>query len=84
MSDIVCLLTKPAQEIECLCFDHKPCDIRIDDGGHMVCRHGSNETIIDGIAKIVCPIEIERESEKWDAFLKSESNAGDQNAKKTK
>jgi hypothetical protein len=72
MSELVCLMPKPTQEIQCLCFDRKTCDIHIDDGGQLVCRHGSNENVVDGIAKIICPIEIAAEREKWDKFLAKE------------
>jgi hypothetical protein len=72
MTEMVCLLPKPTIEIECLCFDHKPCDIRIDDGGHLVCRHGSNEGVIDGVAKVICPLEIASERLKWEAFIQAE------------
>lgn len=61
-------------EIECLCFDHQPCDIRINDGGHLVCRHGSNEGVIDGIAKVICPLEIASERLKWEAFIEEEKS----------
>ncbi len=55
MTEMMCLLAKPTMDIECVCFDLKTCDIRINDGGHLVCRHGSNEDVIDGVAKVVCP-----------------------------
>ena len=72
MSELVCLLSKPTQEIECLCFDQKTCDIRINDGGHLVCRHGSNEGIVNGIVKVICPLEIATEGIKWEKFLDEE------------
>ncbi len=72
MSELMCLLPKQAIETECLCFDERPCDIRINDGGYLVCRHGSNEGIVDGIAKVVCPLEIDSERKKWEAFLNKE------------
>ncbi|MCW3999402.1 MAG: hypothetical protein NWE93_04100 [Candidatus Bathyarchaeota archaeon] len=72
MTEIVCLLPKPTMEIECLCFDTKPCDIRINDGGHLVCRHGSNEGVVEGIAQVICPLEIANERLKWEAFIESE------------
>jgi len=75
MSGMVCLTLKCNQEIECLCFDRKTCDIHIDDGGQLVCRHGSNEHVVDGIAKVICPIEIASEQEKWDRFLSEEKEA---------
>jgi hypothetical protein len=74
MKEILCLLTKPTTDVECLCFDNKPCDIHIDDGGQLVCRHGSNEGVIDGEAKVICPLEIASEREKWERFLKQEKN----------
>jgi hypothetical protein len=72
MSQVVCIVKEPPQEIECLCYDNKPCNIHIDDGGNLVCRYGSNEGIVDGIAKVICPLEIESERKKWEAFLKQE------------
>ncbi len=72
MISITCLSPSSAIEIECECFDQKPCDIHIDDGGNLVCRHGSNEGIVDGIAKVTCPLEIESERKKWEDFLKQE------------
>lgn len=74
MTQLVCLLPKPPMEIKCLCFDQKPCDIQIDDGGNLICRHGSNEGVIDGIAKVICPLEIDSERKKWEAFLNKERN----------
>ncbi len=74
MAEIVCLLPKPTMEIECLCFDNKPCDIRVNDGGIMVCRHGDNEGVVDGIAKVICPLEIDVERVKWLEFLNNEMN----------
>jgi hypothetical protein len=73
MTQIVCLSTNPEDSIECLCFDGKACDIHIDDGGNLVCRHGSNESVVDGVAKIICPLEIYTERQKWEAFLNQES-----------
>lgn len=72
MSNLVCLAPKSGVEIKCLCFDQKPCDIRIDDGGHLVCRYGNNENVIDGIVSVVCPLEIDVERKKWEEFLKKE------------
>jgi hypothetical protein len=72
MSQLLCLQPKPTVDIECLCFDEKPCDIHINDGGNLVCRHGSNEGIVDGIAKVICPLEIDSERKKWEAFLDKE------------
>lgn len=69
------VLPDPTKEIECLCFDGKVCDIHIDDGGHLVCRYGSNEGIVDGIAKVICPLEIESERKKWEEFLYKETIA---------
>ena len=74
MSEMVCLLTGPTSDIECLCFDSKPCDIHIDDGGNLVCRHGNNERIVDGVASVICPLEIVRERENWEKFLEQERN----------
>ena len=74
MSQVVCMLPKPTMDIECLCFDHKTCDIHIDEGGNLICRHGSNEGLVDGIAKIICPLEIDSERKKWEAFLNKERN----------
>ena len=68
----ICLLTEPAEELECLCYDNKPCDIHVDDGGNLVCRYGNNESVVAGLAKVICPLEIEAEREKWKAFLKQE------------
>ena len=68
------LLPKPTLDIDCLCFDHRVCDIHIDDGGKLVCRHGSNEGIVDGIAKVICPLEIDTERVKWVEFLNREMN----------
>ena len=75
MSKLVYLMPKITQEIACICFDRKACDIHIDDGGRLVCRHGSNENVIDGIANVICPIEIATEKEKWDKFLSEEKEA---------
>jgi hypothetical protein len=75
MSEMVCLAPRFTQQIECLCFDRKACDIHIDDGGQLVCRHGSNENVVEGIAKVICPIEIATEREKWDRFLSEEKEA---------
>ncbi len=72
MTQLVCLSPKPTPEIECLCFDQKPCDIRINDGGHLICRHGSNEGVVDGAAKVICPLEIYSERVKWEAFINAE------------
>ncbi len=75
MPEMVCLVPKSTMEIECVCFDQKPCDIRINDGGHLVCRHGSNEGVVDGVAKVICPLEIASEQVKWDLFLHQERSA---------
>jgi hypothetical protein len=80
MSEL-CLLQKPAVETECLCFDQKHCDIHVNDGGYLVCRHGSNEGVVDGIARVICPLEIDSERKKWEAFLDQERN---QSARKRK
>ncbi|NLB75995.1 MAG: M20 family metallo-hydrolase [Crenarchaeota archaeon] len=72
MSEIVCLLPMSATAVECICFDQKVCDIHIDDGGNLVCRYGSNEGIIDGIASVICPLEIDTERKKWESFLNKE------------
>jgi hypothetical protein len=69
--------------IECLCFDQQICDIHIDDGGNLVCRHGSNEGVVNGIARVICPLEIESEHKKWEEFLAKEANEKD-NGKKVK
>jgi hypothetical protein len=61
-------------EVDCLCFDEKKCDIHIDEGGSLVCRHGSNEGLVDGMAKVVCPLEIDSERKKWEEFLINEIN----------
>ncbi len=74
MTEMVCLLPTHKQEIECLCFDQKACDIHLDDGGTLVCRHGSNEGVIDGIAKVICPLEIATERKKWERFIQEELN----------
>jgi hypothetical protein len=74
MAEIVCLQPTPTVEIECECFDGKACDIHIDDGGNLVCRHGSNEGKLDGVAAVTCPLEIASERTKWNAFLKQEMN----------
>jgi hypothetical protein len=74
MVEILCLSPKPEEEIECECFDGKACNIHIDDGGNLVCRHGSNEGILDGSAAVTCPLEIESERKKWEEFLKKEMN----------
>ena len=72
MTEMLCLLPKTTMSIECMCFDQKICDIHIDDGGNLVCRYGSNEGIVDGIVKVICPLEIESERKKWDEFLAKE------------
>ncbi len=74
MSEMLCLLPKPTMAIECLCFDQKTCDIHIDDGGNLVCRHGSNEGVVDGIAQVICPLEIGTERKKWEEFLSKETS----------
>ncbi len=72
MSQIMCLYQESAEEVECLCYDNKPCNIHIDDGGNLVCRYGNNEGEINGDAKVICPLEIETERKKWEIFLKQE------------
>ena len=72
MSELVCLSHKPLMEIECVCFDQKTCDIKINEGGHLVCRYGSNEGTVGGVAKVICPLEIASEQVKWDLFLSQE------------
>jgi len=72
MTQSACVFKEPALEIECLCYDNKPCDVHIDDGGNLVCRYGSNESLVDGLAKVICPLEIESERKKWRTFLKQE------------
>jgi hypothetical protein len=74
MSQMVCLLPPQKENIECLCFDERVCDIHLDDGGNLVCRHGSNERVVDGIARVICPLEIASERKKWEAFLNEEIN----------
>jgi len=74
MTELLCLRPKPTMEIECVCFDERACDIHIDDGGTLVCRHGSNEGIVDGIARVICPLEIASERKKWETFLNEERN----------
>jgi len=72
-NQMLCMMPNFKDEIECLCFDGKTCDIRIDDGGNLICRYGSNEGIIDGVARVVCPLEIDNERKKWDKFLEEEA-----------
>ena len=60
------------EEVECLCYDQKTCDIHIDDGGTMVCRHGNNEALVGNIATVICPLEIASERKKWEKFLQQE------------
>jgi hypothetical protein len=72
MAEMVCLSPQSNQEIECECFDNKPCDIRINDGGNLVCRYGKNEGVVDGIAAVTCPLEIDSERKNWETFLKQE------------
>jgi hypothetical protein len=74
MFNMACLSPNFTPEIECQCFDQKPCDIHIDDGGTLVCRHGSNEGQVDGIATVICPLEIASERNKWEEFLRQEIN----------
>jgi hypothetical protein len=74
MFNMACLSPNFTPEIECQCFDQKPCDIHIDDGGNLVCRHGSNEGAVDGIATVTCPLEIANERKKWEEFLRQEIN----------
>ncbi len=72
MSQMVCMLPKPTVDIQCLCFDQKTCDVHIDEGGNLVCRYGSNEGVVDGTAKVICPLEIDTERKKWEEFLNKE------------
>jgi hypothetical protein len=72
MSELSPLQHDPSCDFECLCFDKKKCDIHIDEGGCLVCRHGSNEGVVDGMAKVVCPLEIDSERKKWEDFLNQE------------
>jgi len=72
MSEIVCLPEEIIEEVECLCYDDKPCNIHVDDGGRLVCRYGDAEGIVNGLARVICPLEIESERKKWAAFLKEE------------
>ena len=74
MTGVLCLSPNSTQEIKCHCFDQKACDIHIDEGGNLVCRHGSNEGILDGTATVTCPLEIASERKKWAEFLKQEIN----------
>ncbi|MCL4429457.1 MAG: hypothetical protein M1167_01775 [Chloroflexi bacterium] len=74
MTSITCLSPNSTVEIECQCFDGKTCDIHIDEGGNLVCRHGSNEGVLDGMAAVICPLEIASERVKWEEFLKQEMN----------
>jgi hypothetical protein len=72
MSEMDPLQNSLSCEVECLCFDEKRCDIHIDEGGSLVCRHGSNEGVIEGMAKVICPLEIDSERKKWEEFLNKE------------
>ena len=72
MSQIMCLFKELPEETECLCYDDKPCNIHIDDGGKLICRYGDAEGVVEGLAKVICPLEIETERKKWEAFLKQE------------
>ena len=72
MSQIMCLFKELPEETECLCYDNKPCNIHIDEGGKLICRYGDAEGVVEGLAKVICPLEIETERKKWDAFLKQE------------
>jgi hypothetical protein len=72
ISQMTCLFKETEEEMECLCYDQKACNVHIDDGGNMVCRYGSNESVVDGFAKVICPLEIETERKKWKAFLEQE------------
>jgi hypothetical protein len=71
-NQVLCMMPGIKDEIECMCFDGETCDIHINDGGNLICRHGSNEGVINGIATVICPLEIDRERKKWDKFLKDE------------
>ena len=72
LSEIACFFEEPTQEIECLCFDNRRCNIHLDEGGKLVCRYGDNEGVVNGIAKVICPLEIETERKKWATFLQQE------------
>jgi hypothetical protein len=72
MANIACLYPALTEEITCECFDGKTCDIHIDDGGTLVCRHGSNEGVLNGAAAVICPLEIASERVKWGEFLNQE------------
>jgi peroxiredoxin/cytidylate kinase len=72
MNEIDWLLSETTQTAECLCVDQKKCDIHIDEGGSLVCRHGSNEGLVKNVAVVVCPLEIASERKKWEEFLKQE------------
>ena len=72
MNEIDYLLSQSTQESECLCFDQKICDIHIDEGGYLVCRHGNNEAVVGNVATVICPLEIASERKKWGEFLRQE------------
>jgi hypothetical protein len=72
MINLGCLSPDSALEIKCECFDQKSCDIHIDDGGNLVCRYGSNESVLNGAAAVTCPLEIASERVKWEEFLQQE------------
>ncbi|NLE04369.1 MAG: hypothetical protein GX638_06145 [Crenarchaeota archaeon] len=72
---MLCMMPKAKEEIECMCFDGKICDIKLDDGGNLVCRYGSNEGVVDGVARVICPLEIDSERKKWEKFLEEETQA---------
>jgi hypothetical protein len=74
MTGMVDLSPELSLYMECLCFDQKTCDIHIDDGDNMVCRHGNNESIVNSVATVCCPLEIDSERKKWETFLKQEIN----------
>ncbi len=60
----------------------KPCDVHIDTGKpNLPIRKQRGRSY--GIAKVICPLEIESERKKWEEFLAAETRA-DLNAKKTK
>jgi hypothetical protein len=69
----MCLFKELPEENECLCYDNKPCNIHIDDVGQLICRYGNAEGVVEGLAKVVCPLEIETERKNWEAFLKQEA-----------
>ena len=83
MTEMIPLQHNLSCEVECLCFDKNKCDIHIDEGGSLVCRHGSNEGIVNGLAKVICPLEIDSERKKWEEFLNQERNQSASSEKTT-